>query len=116
MNEASQFDLNKLAALKQITRDAEDLHSLLAEFVTASDERIRAIHGTNESESIRRMAHPMKSGAMTIGALGFAALCRSIEETAKNRQLDEMQRLILELDTSFAQVLDWLRVETGYKG
>ncbi len=114
MNETGEFDKAALEALMRIARDSEDLHLLLGEFVSSTRERISAIRGTSDGDTIRRLAHPMKSGASTIGATGFAQLCREIEQACQQGNPAEAIRLATSLETEFARVMDWLQTEAGY--
>lgn len=114
MNKTGEFDTTALAGLMRIARDIADLHLLLGEFVSSTRERISAIRGTSDGDTIRRLAHPMKSGASTIGATGFAQLCREIEQACQQGNPAEAIRLASSLETEFARVMDWLQTETGY--
>jgi len=114
MGEDREFDREALTALEKIARDTMDLHLLLGEFVTSSRERIKGIHQAASADEVRRLAHPMKSGAKTIGAAGFSMLCRGIEQAGSAGELDEALRLAAELEPDFARVLAWLEQETGF--
>lgn len=114
MLEKPNFDKAILARLSEVARDEADLHFLLGEFATSTRKRILAIKDTSASDTIRRLAHPLKSSAATIGANGFAQLCRTIEQACQEGRTDEALQLISSLESEFSKVLDWLQQETGF--
>ena len=114
MLEKSNFDKAILTRLIEVARDEADLYLLLGEFATSTRKRISAIKNTSASDTIRRLAHPLKSSAATIGANGFAQLCRTIEQACKKGRTDEALQLVASLESEFSKVLDWLQQETGF--
>jgi PAS domain S-box-containing protein len=54
-----------------------------------------------DTEELRRTAHTLKSNGLTLGASAFAALCRTIEQDAKERRLDGVPQLVDRIEQEY---------------
>jgi CheY-like chemotaxis protein/HPt (histidine-containing phosphotransfer) domain-containing protein len=52
-------------------------------------------------EELRRVAHTLKSNGSTLGAEGFAELCRTLEQSAKTGELDGASELVERIDAEY---------------
>ncbi len=52
-------------------------------------------------EELRRAAHTLKSNGATLGAEGFAELCRTLEQSAKAGELDGASELVERIDAEY---------------
>jgi CheY-like chemotaxis protein len=53
------------------------------------------------TEELRRAAHTLKSNGATLGAEGFAELCRTLEQRAKAGELDDAAELVDRIETEY---------------
>jgi two-component system sensor histidine kinase/response regulator len=67
------------------------------------------------TEELRRAAHTLKSNGATLGAAEFAELCRTLEQRAKEGELDDASELIDRVEQEYRpleQALSALRSES----
>ena len=67
------------------------------------------------TEELRRAAHTLKSNGATLGAAGFAELCRDLEHRAKAGELDGAAGLVDRIEQDYApleEALSALRSES----
>ena len=70
-----------------------DAPELIATLRRALDER--------SHEELRRAAHTLKSNGATLGAEGFAELCRTLEQRAKSGELDGAEELVGRIEQEY---------------
>jgi PAS domain S-box-containing protein len=66
------------------------------------------------TEELRRAAHTLKSNGATLGAEGFAELCRTLEQQAKSGELDGASELVDRIEQEYRpleEALSALRAE-----
>ena len=76
--------------------------------------RLRALAGAVGGADIKeaeRLAHALKSSAATLGATGYAATARTIEQRARDGSLSGLGALLDEMSRQLDPLLDRLRVE-----
>jgi PAS domain S-box-containing protein len=54
-----------------------------------------------DTEELRRAAHTLKSNGATLGAGAFAELCRTVEQHARDGQLDGVSQFVDEIDQGY---------------
>jgi CheY-like chemotaxis protein len=54
-----------------------------------------------DTEELRRAAHTLKSNGSTLGAAGFAELCRTVEQHAKDGHLDGVSSLVDRIEQEY---------------
>jgi two-component system sensor histidine kinase/response regulator len=67
------------------------------------------------SEELRRAAHTLKSNGATLGAAEFAELCRTLEQRAKEGELDGASELVNQIEQEYRpleEALSALRSES----
>jgi CheY-like chemotaxis protein/HPt (histidine-containing phosphotransfer) domain-containing protein len=70
---------------------------------------------SGNAEELRRAAHTLKSNGATLGAEGFADLCRTLEQLAKAGDLDEAPQLVDRIEQQYRpleEALSALRSES----
>jgi PAS domain S-box-containing protein len=60
------------------------------------------------TEELRRAAHTLKSNGATLGAAGFAELCRTLEQRAKSGELDGASELVDRIEQEYGPLGDAL--------
>jgi PAS domain S-box-containing protein len=60
----------------------------------------RSLDGQN-NEELRRAAHTLKSNGATLGAEQFAELCRTLEQRAKNGELEGAEELVERIEAEY---------------
>ena len=76
---------------------------------------LRSSLDTQNSEELRRAAHTLKSNGATLGAEGFAELCRTLEQRAKAGELDGASELVDRIEQEYRpleEALSALRSES----
>jgi signal transduction histidine kinase/DNA-binding response OmpR family regulator len=54
-----------------------------------------------DTEELRRAAHTLKSNGATLGAVGFAKLCRAVEQHAKDGRIDGVSQLVNQIEREY---------------
>src|SRR5205814_272068 len=62
---------------------------------------LRATHDAGDAEELRRTAHILKSNGQVFGARGFSALCRELEERARDGELEGTATLIDRIEVEY---------------
>jgi len=62
---------------------------------------LRSSLESGNSEELRRAAHTLKSNGATLGAAGFADLCRTLEQRAKEGELDGASELVDRIEQEY---------------
>jgi PAS domain S-box-containing protein len=62
---------------------------------------LRSSLDAGNDEELRRAAHTLKSNGATLGAAGFADLCRDLEQRAKARELDGAPELVDRIEEEY---------------
>jgi HPt (histidine-containing phosphotransfer) domain-containing protein len=60
------------------------------------------------AEELRRAAHTLKSNGATLGAAQFAELCRTLEQRAKDGELDGSSELVDRIEQEYRSLEDSL--------
>lgn len=78
-------------ALDLVGGDAEFLGELVATYRTDGADRIaemRSALAAGAASELQRAAHTLKSSSATLGAIGLADACRTVEHAARDGALD----------------------------
>jgi HPt (histidine-containing phosphotransfer) domain-containing protein len=90
------LDDEALASLRELGGD-EFLGEVIDAFLADAPNLIATLRSSlaaRSSEELRRAAHTLKSNGATLGAAGFAELCRTLEQRAKDGELDGASELV----------------------
>jgi len=115
MTDSAAFDTTRLATLQQLAGNPAELTLMLNEFIASSRARVLAIQAAltaGDLPLIRKQAHPMKSGAATVGSVALAALCREIETAAAENNPRDLPESVARLDSLLAGTISWLAETT----
>ena len=80
------------------------LEEIVGAFVADAPGRITRLHaafGIRAADAIRREAHGLKGGALSVGAARMADICQAIEQHAADGQLDDAASLENAIDPVF---------------
>jgi PAS domain S-box-containing protein len=97
------LDDGALANLRGLGGD-EFLGEVIDAFLADAPELIATLRGSLEeqrSEELRRAAHTLKSNGATLGAEQFAELCRTLEQRAKDGELDDASKLVDRIEEQY---------------
>jgi CheY-like chemotaxis protein/HPt (histidine-containing phosphotransfer) domain-containing protein len=64
-------------------------------------ETLRRSLASRNAEELRRAAHTLKSNGATLGAKDFAELCRTLEQRAKDGELDDASELVDQIEEEY---------------
>ncbi|NEV63401.1 EAL domain-containing protein [Thiorhodococcus minor] len=86
-------------------------NAIAAYLQTAPDDLgvLRQAAARQDSETVRRIAHSLKSASMNLGATAFAELCAAAEAAARDGRLEEAHRRIHAMGDALPAVLRALR-------
>ncbi len=104
---SSESEMSLEAAALQSLRDlggAEFIAEVVDVFLADAPALITGLRSSLEredTEELRRTAHTLKSNGLTLGASAFAALCRTIEQDAKDGRLDGVPQLIDRIEQEY---------------
>jgi PAS domain S-box-containing protein len=65
---------------------------------------LRSSLADGSADELRRAAHTLKSNGATLGAEGFAELCRTLEQRAKAGELDGAAELVERIERAYGQL------------
>src|SRR5579862_9212221 len=97
------LDAAALRNLRDLGGD-EFLAEVVDAFLSDAPELMATLRRSLEEENaeeLRRAAHTLKSNGATLGAAQFAELCRTLEQHAKDDQLDGASQLIDEIEQEY---------------
>ncbi len=107
---ASQLDLSRLSELHKLGH--KNGHNVLQRsikyFLDKVPQNIKDLHNaldTGNIEDVRMIAHNLKSGSATLGAMHFSEYCLQLETAARKDQHDNIIRLIESIEENVPQVL-----------
>ncbi|AMO77773.1 MULTISPECIES: Hpt domain-containing protein [Pseudomonas] len=99
-----------LKALREVM--AEEFPLLLDTFVADSEERLRNLHealAELDGQALRHAAHSFKGSCGNMGAPALAALCKRLEDAARQGDMAKAAGLIEQVEREFAIVRILLR-------
>jgi HPt (histidine-containing phosphotransfer) domain-containing protein len=65
---------------------------------------LRSSLDSGNAEELRRAAHTLKSNGATLGAAGFADLCRTLEQRAKDGELEGSSELVEQIEQEYGSL------------
>jgi len=104
------LDDDALQNLRDLGGD-EFLGEVIDAFLGDAPELLATLHNSLEdanTEELRRAAHTLKSNGATLGAEGFADLCRTLEQFAKAGDLDEARPLVARIEQQYGPLKEAL--------
>jgi PAS domain S-box-containing protein len=111
------LDDGALGSLRELGGDAF-LGEVIDAFLADAPQLIATLRRSLDEESteeLRRAAHTLKSNGATLGAAEFAELCRTLEQRAKEGELDGASELVDRIEQEYRpleQALSALRSES----
>jgi HPt (histidine-containing phosphotransfer) domain-containing protein len=108
----SHLDNTVLASLQDIMEDEYPL--LLQTFLNDSEERLELLRNAvrdRDAETLRLVAHSFKGSCSNMGATELAALCKELEDMAREDTLVSAREVLERVEREFAIVRILLRVE-----
>src|SRR5262245_63778807 len=111
------LDAAALDALRELGGD-EFLTEVIDTFLADAPELLAALRTSadaHDADELRRAAHTLKSNGATLGAEEFAELCRTLEQRAKNGELEGASELVNRIEQEYrplAEALSTLRSES----
>jgi signal transduction histidine kinase/DNA-binding NarL/FixJ family response regulator/HPt (histidine-containing phosphotransfer) domain-containing protein len=91
--------------------DLEFLASLQQAFQESADSTLSALQlsiENSDAEQIRQLAHGLKSISGNVGAMQLSALCKTMEQAGKSRQLKNVTVLLNSMKQEYAKALSGL--------
>jgi signal transduction histidine kinase/CheY-like chemotaxis protein/HPt (histidine-containing phosphotransfer) domain-containing protein len=101
------LDAAALAQLREMAGDAASVRALIDAFLQNAPGLVAELAG-NETETVRRAAHTLKSNARTFGATDLAALCQKLEERARAGELDDAPELARQIEEKYERAAEAL--------
>jgi len=104
---------SRVLAILQDVMEAE-YPVLLDTFLADSEERLRLLQEACQSgdgEELRQAAHSFKGSCSNMGAVMLAELCRELERSAQEHQLEGAAESIERIEREFAIVQVLIRAE-----
>lgn len=92
--------------------DLAFIASLQQAFQESADLTLRALQDSIENrdaEQIRQLAHGLKSISGNVGAMRLSALCKTMEQSGKNRQFKNLNTLLANMKIEYANALSELK-------
>jgi PAS domain S-box-containing protein len=111
------LDATALGSLRDLGGD-EFLREVIDAFLADAPDQIATLGRSlaeQSTEELRRAAHTLKSNGATLGAGEFAELCRTLEQRAKDGELDGASELVERIEQEYGplqEALTALRSET----
>ena len=102
-------DRAALENIRALSRDAGDalVQKVINAYVGDTPRHLQALRQaltTRDAESLRRIAHGLKSASANIGAARLAAACRDLEQLGRGGSVDGAAPLLAEMEREFHSV------------
>jgi PAS domain S-box-containing protein len=107
---AVALDAGALGSLRDLGGD-EFLREVIDAFLADAPDQIATLRRSlaeQSTEELRRAAHTLKSNGATLGALEFAELCRTLEQRAKDGELDGAPELVDRIEQEYGRLQEAL--------
>ena len=89
---AADLDTSVVADLRALSSPGEnvlaEVVNLFLEDATTQLSAMAAAIGARNAQAVRRIAHRLKGSALSIGAVGMASTCGTVESAAREEALD----------------------------
>lgn len=108
--ETSHLDAGALAKLREIGGRIEEgnfVQNLLERFLKGTPERLQVLRhaaAAGDCEALEFQAHTLKSSCAYVGARVMAAVCQTLESSARAEDAGDAERLVTELYDSFERI------------
>ncbi len=108
--ETSHLDAGALVKLRDIAGRIEEgnfVQSLLERFLRGTPERLQALRhaaAAGDCEALELQAHTLKSSCAYVGARVMAAVCQTLESSARAEDAGDAERLVAKLYDSFERI------------
>ena len=99
--------------------DDEFLAELITLFLNDTPQQLEALRKavrTGDAETAASAAHRLKGSSSNMGAESLSALCLHLEKSSSGKQLEELPRLVEQVDEEFDQVREILTNLRGELG
>jgi len=98
-----------LENIRALSRDNGDalVNKVIAAYVGDTPRQLHALRqalGEGDAESVRRVAHGLKSASANIGAARLSGLCRDLEQLGRSGNVDSGGPLLSDLEREFRSV------------
>ncbi|QOL49435.1 response regulator [Massilia litorea] len=98
--------LENIRALSQQGGDAL-VQKVIAAYVGDTPQHLRALRqavGGEDADTVRRVAHSLKSASANVGAETLARLCKDLEQMGRNASVDGAATLLTDMEEEFLAV------------
>ncbi|CAG0939073.1 partial Sensor histidine kinase RcsC, partial [Gallionellaceae bacterium] len=114
-NDPAIIDLTVLA--RMVGNDPAKIRKFALKFLTSAQEgldEIQAALARKDMAAVAALGHRIKSPAKTVGALGFAELCQTLEQCKHAADAEQAQSILSQLYSLLAQIR--MQTETSFPG
>jgi len=106
---ADPINRTALENIRALSRDDGDalVQKVIAAYVGDTPRQLHALRqalGEGDAESVRRVAHGLKSASANIGATHLSSLCRELEQLGRSGNVDSGGPLLADLAREFRAV------------
>ncbi|MDX2493378.1 MAG: Hpt domain-containing protein, partial [Desulfuromusa sp.] len=119
-SEATESDVIDQKALENIralqSEGAEDiLTKIITLFLDDTPKQLEQLHQAlrdKDANTVRTIAHSLKSSSANLGALGLSSLLKELEEKGRTNSLTESAELFVKVQNEFQRTIEPLEFET----
>ena len=79
-------------------------------------DKFRSAVAQKDIDSIRTIAHSLKSSSANVGAIRLAGCCRTVENKAREQDIDKIDEHLLQIEAEYNLVVKALEKEIGMDG
>ncbi|OLC53287.1 MAG: hypothetical protein AUH92_06265 [Acidobacteria bacterium 13_1_40CM_4_69_4] len=104
------IDMKTLDSMRTVRQEgrADLVARAVSLYLKSSPEQVKELHDAvdrNETATLNRLAHSLKSSSAMIGALRLSELCRRLEIQARDDRLESAAERVAEIEAEFARVV-----------
>jgi len=113
MQRRYEIDESALARLEKIG-GAKLVRRMIDLFLESASKRIASALGEAEKgdiDPLSEVVHQLKSNARTFGANDLGFIAERIEVLLRTQRMDDLPRLLAELDSAFREAEGWLKFQ-----
>ena len=118
---ASSLDQRALAQIRALQRPGKPnvLNKVIGLYLESSAgllQQIRDAVASADPQALRQAAHSLKSSSANLGAMEVAALCKELEQRGREQRLEDVVKLLQELEIHYIEARDALTAELESPG
>jgi signal transduction histidine kinase/DNA-binding response OmpR family regulator len=110
-NDAAPLDMAAVEELRRLSAlDSDFLKETIERYIEDAEHTLAEMHGVGaDVGELRKLAHRLKGGSVTVGATTLVAMCKEVEHLATVSNVEQARTLVTRLEGELGRVRQALR-------